>query len=471
MHKKLVLTLAIILILLTPTISLIAQPKQVTIKEWLAEVSKPYRGITITWITESTPPSLFIRDVLAPEFEKITGIKVKVEATSWDEMYRKSIADMEAKTGIYDLVYVEQDIIAFYAAKGYLTDIRTFPKKLWYPNYDIWDIFSLKYYVVNDKILAVPFETFIKVYAYRKDLFNDPKERATFKAKYGWDLRPPRTWEEYKQIAEFFYRPKQGLYGHVAQAATHPCLFYEVVAETIFPTFGVHYWGITLKRRASVEEGGSLNSPAAVAALTMYIDLLKYAPPGVRTYTWDEVGAAWCAGIVTQGLIYGDQLAKAIDPKVSKVAGKIDVALPPVEPKYYKGGYIGYMDMGGFGIPISARHKEAAWLFIQWVTCKENAARMMEALGTSCIRRSLLFSPLADEIDKKYGFHYFEVMRKGVEFHLFEGAPPIPEHMIIVDMGYKILAKAIAGKVTPKQCLDELAHAIDAKFKELGYTN
>ncbi|OYT61870.1 MAG: sugar ABC transporter substrate-binding protein, partial [Thermofilum sp. ex4484_15] len=285
MHKKLVLTLAIILILLTPTISLIAQPKQVTIKEWLAEVSKPYRGITITWITESTPPSLFIRDVLAPEFEKITGIKVKVEATSWDEMYRKSIADMEAKTGIYDLVYVEQDIIAFYAAKGYLTDIRTFPKKLWYPNYDIWDIFSLKYYVVNDKILAVPFETFIKVYAYRKDLFNDPKERATFKAKYGWDLRPPRTWEEYKQIAEFFYRPKQGLYGHVAQAATHPCLFYEVVAETIFPTFGVHYWGITLKRRASVEEGGSLNSPAAVAALTMYIDLLKYAPPGVRTYT------------------------------------------------------------------------------------------------------------------------------------------------------------------------------------------
>ena len=467
--KKIIMTLALLFIVLSITYTSNSYSIP-SIKEWLAEVSKPYKGVTIRWITESTTPSLFIRDVLAPEFEEITGIKVEVEATSWDEMYRKSIADMEAGTGIYDLVYVEQDIIAFYAAKGYLTDIREFPERLWYPDYDIEDIFSLKYYIVDDKVLAVPFETFIKTYVYRKDLFNDPDERAAFKEKYGWELRPPKTWKEYAQIAEFFYRPEQGLYGHVAQAGTHPALWYEVVAETIFPTFGVHYWGITLARRASVEEGGAVNSRAAIAALTMYIDLLKYAPPGVKTYTWDEVGAAWVAGLPAQGLVYGDQLAKVIDPEISKVAGKIDVALPPVEPKYYKGGYVGYMDMGGFGIPHSSRNKEAAWLFIQWVTSKENAERMMRELGTSCTRRSLLFGPVADEIDEKYGFHYFEVMRKGVTMGLFEGAPPLPEHAIIVDLGYKILAKAIAGEVTPEECLNELAKAIDQKFIELGYT-
>ena len=30
---------------------------------------------------------------------------------------------------------------------------------------------------------------------YRKDLFEDPDNMAEFKAKYGYDLGPPQTWE------------------------------------------------------------------------------------------------------------------------------------------------------------------------------------------------------------------------------------------------------------------------------------
>ena len=38
-------------------------------------------------------------------------------------MYDKAIKDMEAKTGIYDLVYIEQDIIYAYLARNFLVDI------------------------------------------------------------------------------------------------------------------------------------------------------------------------------------------------------------------------------------------------------------------------------------------------------------------------------------------------------------
>ena len=48
---------------------------------------------------------------------------------------------------------------------------------------------------------------------YRKDLFEDPKEKEAFKAKYGKDLAPPQTYQDAKEIAEFFTRPDQGLYG------------------------------------------------------------------------------------------------------------------------------------------------------------------------------------------------------------------------------------------------------------------
>ena len=73
-------------------------------------------------MTENTPPSNYIKNVLGPELEKKTGIKVEIETTSWDQMYDKAIKDMEAKTGIYDMVYIEQDIIYAYLARNFLVD-------------------------------------------------------------------------------------------------------------------------------------------------------------------------------------------------------------------------------------------------------------------------------------------------------------------------------------------------------------
>ena len=56
--------------------------------------------MTLRGVTESSPPSLYIREVLAPEFEALTGIRVDVETTSWDQMFDKAIKDMEAGAGI-----------------------------------------------------------------------------------------------------------------------------------------------------------------------------------------------------------------------------------------------------------------------------------------------------------------------------------------------------------------------------------
>ena len=82
--------------------------------EWFKTAAAPYAGATIRGVSESSPPSMYVKDVLAAQFEEITGIKVDFETTSWDQMYDKAIKDMEANTGIYDFVYIEQDIIYSY---------------------------------------------------------------------------------------------------------------------------------------------------------------------------------------------------------------------------------------------------------------------------------------------------------------------------------------------------------------------
>ena len=50
------------------------------------------------------------------------------------------------------------------------------------------------------------------MYFYRKDLFGDAKNQADFKAKYGYDLAPPATWDQVADIDEFFNRAPD-LYG------------------------------------------------------------------------------------------------------------------------------------------------------------------------------------------------------------------------------------------------------------------
>ena len=258
--------------------------------DFWSDAGAKYDGVTLHGVTESTPPSNYIKDVLAPAFEKATGIKVEIETTSWDQMYDKAIKDMEAKTGIYDMVYIEQDIIYAYLARDFLVDITKSLKddpSLKAPEYDETHFTTFANYFKNadGDLFGVPMEAFIKLYLYRTDLFNDPAIKEAFKDETGKDLVPAKTHEEYTQIAEFFTKWGKDhnleLWGTTAQAHTgHPASWYEFF-ESIAPTFGVYNWGIDASKNyaASVANGGTMNSDKAKAAMKYWLHLRDIAPP------------------------------------------------------------------------------------------------------------------------------------------------------------------------------------------------
>lgn len=447
--------------------------------EWWQKAAEPYKGVVIRGISESTPPSKAMVEVAAPEFEKLTGIKVEFEVTSWDEMYNKSIQDLQSGAGIYDFIYVEQDIIYAYLAQKWLTNLNPFiaNANITNPDFDLEDFTTFINYFkdAEGNIYGIPFEAFLKAYIYRTDLFNDPEIQAAFKAKYGYDLAVPTTWEQYTDIAKFFteYGKEKGieLYGHVAQAKTHPCVAYEM-CETIWPAWGVYNWGINMENmRASVDKGGTLNSDQAKKAFRWYVDMLQYAPPGVRTYTWDETGAVFGAGKIAQGIIYLENLGWiATDASKSAVVGKIAVALPPTAPgvmdeaKAGK-GYIGYYDGGALGIPHSAKNKEAAWLFIQWCMRKEWQGEFAK-MATRVVRKSTFEDPLVKDLDVQTGGYFTMLKDQG---YLFAGAPALPMHRPLNEVYLKWVSKAVAGEISPEDALDELAKEVDQLMEDLGY--
>ncbi len=450
--------------------------------DFWSDAGAKFKGVTLHGVTESTPPSNYIKDVLAPEFEKATGIKVEIETTSWDQMYDKAIKDMEAGTGIYDMVYIEQDIIYAYLARNFLVDItKTLADdpSLKAPDYDPSHFTTFANYFKNadGDLFGMPMEAFIKIYLYRTDLFNDPEVQAAFKEKTGKDLKPATTHEDYTQIAEFFteYGKEKGLdlWGTTAQAHTgHPASWYEFF-ESVAPTFGVYNWGINADDNygATVEHGGQMNSDKAKAALKYWLHLRDIAPPEAASSTWTEVATTFAAGRAAQGMVYGENAAWiASDPEKSKVVGNVGVALPPVEPGVMEDaesgkGYIGYYDGGAFGIPVTSKNKEASLLFLQYFA-QDSVQGPWAVAGSRITNTATYDDPQVQELDKKLG-GYFTMLRD--EGKLFAGAPPYPFHAQVIQATTPIFFDILTGAVDPDTGLDQMAAKTEEELTTLGY--
>jgi multiple sugar transport system substrate-binding protein len=65
----------------------------------------------------------------------------------------------------------------------------------------------------GDKVVAIPADGDVTIYYLRRDLLENPAERAAFRRAHGRELAIPKTWQEYDQLVSFFHRPAQGLYG------------------------------------------------------------------------------------------------------------------------------------------------------------------------------------------------------------------------------------------------------------------
>ncbi len=438
-------------------------------------------GATLRGVSESTPPSRFAADVLAKAFEAETGIKVELEATSWDEMYTKAINDMQAGTGIYDFVYIEQDIIYQYLANNYLTNLTKLladNPELASPDFDFAKFTSFidNFKDADGNIYGVPMEAFLKVYLYRKDLFSDPAIQEAFKAQYGYDLAPATTHAQYRDIAEFFtqYGRDNGLdlWGTTVQGNTgHASSFYEFF-ESIVPTFGVYNWGINMDNwKATVENGGEMNSDKAKEALAFWVDMLNYAPPEATASTWDEVAASFAAGRAAQGWVYGENAAWiATDPDRSRVVGNVGVALPPVAEGVMEDaesgvGYIGYYDGGAFGLPASSKNQLCTLLWLQYIG-QESVQADWAVAGSRIVMESTYDDPKVQEVDAKVD-GYYTLMREAGP--LFRGAPPFPFHAALREVVQPYIWKALSGELTPAEALDQAAAAADAELVNLGY--
>ncbi len=306
---------------------------------------------------------------------------------------------------------------------------------------------------INGSLQMLPRAAFdVSVLYYQKDLYEDADNKEKFKAKYGYDLLPPDTLQQWKDQAIFFADPPN-MYGtqYAGKEEAIVGRFYEIlVAE------GGEY----------LDEKGypQFNSAAGQRALQWFKDLYQAGavPKGTLSYLWDDLGAGMTSGTIAINLDWPGWAAHFNDPKASKVAGNLGVK---VQPKGSSGARTGWSGFHGFSVTKDCPYPEAAADLVAFLTSEKS--QIFESSKGSLPTRTAVWEVLKKNATDPFRKQALEAFAEGSK-HAF-AVPQFPEWVETTNIVYPRLQAAILGDISVKQALDKAAKQVRELMQDNGY--
>ncbi len=302
-------------------------------------------------------------EALSNDFKTRTGIDVQIDLVN----YRYLLDEIKASrdTGKYDVFCIDVPWIKELVVEGCLQELDGYIQPDWQLESKFQrDIFQ-EYSVYDKKVYVLPFSFTSQLLFYRKDLFEDLKNKRLYHDWYKEELRVPRTWEEYNKVARFFtkkFNPDSdvlygtALGGRIPTGATSEFLV-RVWA------FGGNVFG---------KNGIAVRSRECIDALRNYIECFEYAHPDSHDRWWDDEAKDFCEGNSAMMVQYSDQVTILRDPNKSTVMGKTGFAPVP--------GGVSLFGGWSIGMNKNSKAKEEAFEFIKW-TIADDMAMSNAVLG------------------------------------------------------------------------------------------
>lgn len=203
------------------------------------------------------------------------------------QLYNKQVIEMVGQTGAYDVVTLETAEKAKFAENGFILPMTEFFKDKQAIIDDVSPTLRAMTVEYKGDVWGLPYYTYLAGMFVRQDLLDDPTEQAAFKAKYGYDLAAPTTWNSTATSPEFFTRKA----GDMLKGQPLDKDFFGVgLMAGPFRKFRTNF------RRPLGGMGSDwLNAEGKVPVddvekvLNEYLALMKFAPPAALTVTYDGV--------------------------------------------------------------------------------------------------------------------------------------------------------------------------------------
>ncbi|MCB2216498.1 ABC transporter substrate-binding protein [Desulfofustis glycolicus] len=477
--------------------STLSKEAQLQEMEWFIKAAEPFKGMDIKVVSETITTHEYESKTLAKAFSEITGINLTHDLIGEGDVIEKLQTQMQSNKNIYDAYINDSDLIGTHFRYQQVVPLSDWMvgegQDVTNPGLDVDDFLGISFTTGPDgKIYQLPDQQFANLYWFRYDLFKRPELQAQFKELYGYDLGVPVNWSAYQDIAEFFSEKVKEIdgkpiYGHMDYGKKDPSLGWRFTDawlsmagagdEGIPNGLPVDEWGIRVDGcrpvGSSVSRGGATNGPAAVYALTKYIDWLKkYAPPEAAGMTFSESGPVPAQGAIAQQIFwytaFTADMAREGTPVVDENGNpKWRMAPSPHGPYWTEGMKLGYQDAGSWTLmkstPVDRR--KAAWLYAQFVVSKTVSLKKTH-VGLTPIRESDIWHESFTERAPKLG-GLVEFYRSPARVQWTPTGTNVPDYPKLAQLWWQNVADAVTGDKSPQEAMDALAEQQDQVLQRL----
>jgi ABC-type glycerol-3-phosphate transport system substrate-binding protein len=333
-----------------------------------------------------------VQEGMAPQFSEATGVEVEVVTFPISQGYARILNALGIGSSEYDVIDLDYGILAQIANRLEPLDPYVESDSAYATDYEgavpanVRGLYRFDgerlgqgttYGIANDSNTQLGF--------YRTDVF----EKAGIET-------PPKTWDEVLAVAKELTvdTPAGKQYGFTTNGKRG------IFSSTLFGQMLFSYGGNWLDEN----NAPTLTTPEAEEALSMIEKLMSYADPSVVNAGDNETINAMASGVAVYAPnAWGNNAFT--NPQLNDLA---EVTKAVIVPRGAVPNGKNSPLMGGFGlvIPATAKNKEAAWKFIQFLTRKDNMKAYVEFSGQPARVDALkeyastapMFSALADSL-------------------------------------------------------------------------
>ena len=406
------------------------------------------KSLTIAW-AEWDPANYL--ETLSKDFTDKTGITVDVVQMNWDNFQNNIDLSFVGKSDDYDIVIGDSQWLGSNSVGGHYVDLTEWINE----NIDVNSIYGpameafAEYPKGSKEYWALPAQVDAAGYVYRKDLFEDPEEMKAFQEKYGYELAPPKTYSQLRDIAEFFTRPDQELYG----IAT----WYSKAYDAITMGFQQVMWsyGASYGDPDTFKVDGHINTDNAVEALKYYKDLLKFAPPDAPNFYYSETNGAYLSGKVAMAMNYFAFFPGVVDPEKNPTShDKSGFFIAPAGPEGH------YISIGGQGMSISSysKNQDIAKQYLKWFMQKSVQEKWAKLGGFTPHKEVLQSDAFLNATPFNKAF--------AASFPYLRDFWAVPQYQKLLEVCQTNWSEAITDIKTPKEALDAIAVKHEEIFQE-----
>lgn len=338
-------------------------------EEW----PRDYEGTTIRWSTSLAESEREVFDnILLPDFEEKTGIKVDFLQIEAADVVRQLEAQVQAGRVEIDLIAIDNNSLAPLVANNLVEDLSDFEDMI--PEETIDALLPVLRF--DDTLYFLPYRPNVQINYWNTGAFEEA------------GLEPPTTWEELLEVARAFHEA-EGI-GRVALQGSA-----EGGGGPVGVTVTEFIW----------QAGGDplqINSPEAIEAFTFLQELSPYLSPQTPTAKFDTMNTY----MANDSIYLGRNWPFGVNVIVEE-AGRDDIHAyanwaGPSGPIAVLGGEVS-------AIPNGSPNRDAALLFARYLMSREVQETLTRELAWPAVRED------AYGVVEEWQQPYFDAIREAME--------------------------------------------------------